>query len=155
MSEPARRPKVLFLCIYNSARSQMAEGLLRALFGDRYEACSAGASPAGLNAWAVKAMAEIGIDISDQYSKSVDVFAGGDFDYVVTVCGADQKCPAFRGEAKRLHWDIADPGEKAGVDTMASFRETRDDLKRRIERAFGAAGIRKLQAEKSKGKALG
>lgn len=118
----------------------MAEGLLRHLHADRFEAFSAGAHPAGVNPWAIRAMAELDIDISKQYSKSVDVFAGQQMDYVVTVCGASQACPIFSGEAARIDWEIEDPGARAGAElaeVMEPFRKTRDEIKRRIEETFG------------------
>jgi len=90
------RKKVLFLCTHNSARSQMAEGLLNALYGDRCIAYSAGTEPSNLNPYAVEVMSEIGIDISHHHSKSVEEFRNGDFDYVVTVCdSAKETCPIF------------------------------------------------------------
>jgi arsenate reductase len=98
------KKKVLFVCAHNAARSQMAEGLLRSLYGDRYEAYSAGTQPSRINPYAIKVMAEIGIDISTHYSKNIDVFHGIRFDYVVPVCNkAKEECPFFQG-ARRINW---------------------------------------------------
>ena len=113
------KQKVLFICTHNSARSQMAEGLLNALYGDRYEAYSAGTQPTEVNPYAIKVMAEMGIDISKHRSKSVEEFRGKKFDYVVTVCDhAKETCPFFPGGEKYLHQGFKDPsdlrGEKLG-----------------------------------------
>ncbi len=108
------RSKVLVLCTGNSARSQMAEGLLRDIAGDRFEVSSAGTRPAGLNPNAVTAMAEIGIDISRHRSKSVDEFNGQQFDYVITVCdNANESCPIFAGTGKRVHHSFEEPSSSA------------------------------------------
>ena len=102
--------KVLFICTHNSSRSQIGEGLLRALYGDRYEAYSAGTNPTRVNPYAIRVMKEIGIDISSQSSKSVDEFLYKKFDYVVTVCNhAKEECPMFPGARKYLHQDFEDP----------------------------------------------
>jgi len=104
------KSRILFLCTGNSARSQMAEGLLRHMAGDRFEVFSAGTRPSGLNPNAVQAMAEVGIDISGHRSKHVDEFAGHQFDYVFTVCdNAKETCPFFPGGGKRLHQSFEDP----------------------------------------------
>ena len=104
--------KVLILCTGNSARSQMAEGLLRHEAGDRFEVFSAGTRPTHVRPEAIEAMAEIGIDISSHRSKSVDEFVGQDLDYVITVCSnAKETCPVFPGATKRLHWPFDDPAE--------------------------------------------
>ena len=128
--------RVLFVCTGNRARSQMAEGLLRALAGDSFDVYSAGTMPSGLSDLTIGAMREIGIDVSAQRSKSVDEFAGQAFDYVITVCdSARQICPTFPGEGERLHWDVADPSdiEARGVPLIGAFRIARDDLRARIE----------------------
>jgi len=128
--------RVLFVCTGNSARSQMAEGLLRHLAGDRFEVYSAGTEPKGLVPLTVAVMEEIGIDVSGQRSKSVDEFAGQEFDYVITVCDiARQACPTFPGRGKRRHWSVEDPAhaETRGVSPEEAFRDARDDLRRRIE----------------------
>src|SRR6184192_3332267 len=108
--------KVLFLCTGNSCRSQMAEGLLRHLAGDRFEVASAGTHPQGLNPGAVAVMQEIGIDIAHQQSKSVDHFAREHFDYVITVCDrAKESCPIFPAQSSVLHWSFDDPASAAGT----------------------------------------
>src|SRR5206468_11270643 len=106
---------VLFLCTGNSCRSQMAEGLLRHLAGDRFEAASAGTHPAGLNPGAVAVMQEIGIDISSHRSKRVDEYMDSRFDYVITVCDrAKETCPLFPADASQLHWSFEDPAAAQG-----------------------------------------
>ena len=125
------RPKVLFLCTGNSARSQMAEGYLRHAAGDRYEALSAGIAPKGLNPLAVEAMRELGIDISRQSSKDVAALLGQPIAYVVTVCDhAKERCPIFPGTFKSLHWSLEDPAAAAGTheQQLAVFRRVRDQL---------------------------
>lgn len=127
--------RVLILCTGNSARSQMAEGLLRDLAGDRFEVYSAGVSPSLVRPEAIAAMREIGIDISHHRSKSIDEFLGQSFDYVITVCdNANQQCPTFPGKAERIHWSIPDPAEVNGdANTrMAAFRSARDELRERL-----------------------
>ena len=120
---------VLILCTGNSARSQMAEGLLRHEAGDRFEVFSAGTKPTQVRPEAIQAMAEIGIDISTHRSKSVDEFVGQPLDYVITVCSnANETCPVFPGATSRLHWPFADP---APEDT-AAFRRIRDQIHARI-----------------------
>ena len=128
--------RALFVCTGNRARSQMAEGLLRHLAGDRFEVESAGTRPAGLAAETVEVMAEIGIDISGQWSKHVDELAGKEFDYVITVCdSARQVCPTFPGQGKVLHWDVEDPIEpqRRGASLEGALRKARDELRGRIE----------------------
>ena len=130
------RRRVLFVCTGNRARSQMAEGLLRDLAGDRFEVYSAGTIPSDISEYTIEAMREIGIDISGQRSKSVDEFAGQEFDHVITVCdSARQVCPVFPGEGERLHWDIEDPSdiEARGIPLAGAFRIARDELRKRIE----------------------
>ncbi len=130
------KKRVLFVCTGNRARSQMAEGLLRALAGDRYQVHSAGTLPSGLAPLAMEVMAEIGIDVSGQRSKSVDGFAGQEFDYVITVCNtARQVCPTFPGAGQSFHWNIEDPSdiEARGVLLIDAFRMVREDLRARIE----------------------
>jgi arsenate reductase len=123
------RQRVLFLCTGNSARSQMAEGLLRDIAGDRFEVFSAGTRPAGLNPNAVTAMAEIGIDISRYRSKSVDDFAGQQFDLVITVCdNAKESCPIFPGTASRLHHSFVDPTAAPTDEQLPVFRKVRDEI---------------------------
>ncbi|HYN85279.1 MAG TPA: arsenate reductase ArsC [Pyrinomonadaceae bacterium] len=132
MSEKRR---VLILCTGNSARSQMAEGLLRALAGGRFEVESAGTRPSGLRPEAVEAMRETGVDISRQRSKSVDEFAGQRFDYVVTVCdNAREECPVFAAGTRRVHWSFEDPAAVVGDEgeRLAAFRRVRDEIAERL-----------------------
>lgn len=133
------KKRVLFLCTHNSARSQMAEGLLNHLFGDRYEAYSAGTNPSGVNPLAVEVMREIGIDISRQRSKSLEEFEGMEFDYVVTLCdGAKEECPYFPGK-RHIHRSFPDPSSFEGSyeEKLELFRRVRDDIRRWIEETFG------------------
>ncbi|MEX0801698.1 MAG: arsenate reductase ArsC [Dehalococcoidia bacterium] len=135
--------RALFVCTGNRARSQMAEGLLRHLAGDRFEVHSAGTVPKGLATETVSVMGEIGIDISGQWSKHVDEFAGQEFDYVITVCNsARESCPVFPGEGKRIHWDVANPIEAQvrGDSLESALRIARDDLKGRIEEFLAQEG---------------
>lgn len=130
----ASRARVLFLCVHNSARSQMAEGILRAWAGDRFDAFSAGSEVAEVRPLAIDAMAEIGIDISGQRSKTTDAFRDQAFDYVVTVCDdAKEACPYFPGE-RQLHWVFDDPSQAQGsaADRLAVFRRVRDEIGARI-----------------------
>jgi len=125
------RKRVLILCTGNSARSQMAEGLLRHLADDRFEVISAGVSPTRVRPEAITAMSEIGIDISQHYSKSVDEFSGQQFDYVITVCdNANEQCPVFPGNTKRIHWSFDDPAKVDGDEEtrLAVFRRVRDEI---------------------------
>ncbi len=128
--------KILFLCVANAARSQMAEGLARHLFGEEAEVLSAGSMPSKLNPLAVTAMAELGIDISSHYSKAVSELDAASFDLVITLC-ADEVCPVLPGKVQRLHWPIGDP---AGVDpalgpekALATFRTARDQILQRLK----------------------
>ncbi len=128
--------RVLFVCTGNRARSQMAEGLLRHLAGNQFQAYSAGTEPKGLARLTVQVMEEIGVDVSGQRSKHLGEFAGQPFDYVITVCdAARQRCPAFPGGGERIHWDVDDPAdaEARGVPVLDAFRAARDGLRRRIE----------------------
>lgn len=131
--------KVLFICTHNSARSQMAEGLLRKLYGDVYDAYSAGIEPSVVRKEAIKVMKEIGIDISKQCSKSVEEFIEMKFDYVVTVCDhAKDTCPFFLGAENYIHKGFTDPSEFKGNENerLSIFREVRDEIKDWIERTF-------------------
>jgi arsenate reductase len=135
------KPKVLFLCTGNSARSQMAEGYLRHVAGDRFEPLSAGIEPKGMNPLAVEAMSEIGIDISRQESKDVASFLGQYIPYIVTVCeSARERCPIFPRMYKFLHWDFDDPAAVQGTreEKLAVFRRVRDEIARRIEQELVA-----------------
>ncbi len=134
------KKRVLFVCTHNSARSQMAEGLLRHLYGDRYEVYSAGIQPGKLNSYAVAVMKEIGIDISSHRAKSVREFLGQRFDYVVTVCDkAKEQCPFFPGGVKYLHKGFEDPASYEGPHELKLevFRRVRDEIKKWIEETFG------------------
>jgi arsenate reductase len=127
------KKRVLILCTGNSARSQMAEGLLRNLAGDRFEVFSAGTKPVGLNPNAVEAMAEAGIDIAQHRSKSVDEFAGQQFDHVITVCdNAKEACPFFPGGGKRIHHSFEDPAAAPAEQQMKTFRRVRDQIAERL-----------------------
>jgi len=125
------KPKVLFLCTGNSARSQMAEGYLRHVAGDRYEVLSGGIEPKGLNPLAIEAMREIGIDISHQKSKDVRQTLGNPVQYVVTVCDhAKEHCPVFPGTYKYMHWSLEDPAAVVGSkeERLTAFRRIRDEI---------------------------
>jgi arsenate reductase (thioredoxin) len=148
--------KVLFLCTHNSARSQMAEGLLRHIYGEKYEVFSAGITPTKVNPFAIKVMAEIGIDISKQYSKSIKEFRGKDIDLVVSVCKSSAKltCPlcsspmvfdrpliiskTLPGAKRYLQNPFDDPSEVEGSDEekLGAFRRARDDIKKWILEYF-------------------
>src|SRR5690349_20794142 len=131
------RRRVLILCTGNSARSQMAEGLLRNLAGDRFAVESAGVAPTRVRPEAVAVMREIGIDISQQRSKSVDEFIERPFDYVITVCdNANEQCPVFPANTKRIHWSFADPAAVEGDEAarLAVFRSVRDEIRERLQR---------------------
>lgn len=130
------RHRVLFLCTHNSARSQMAEGLLRARGGDAYQAFSAGTEATAVRPEAILVMAELGIDITAQQSKTMDRYLGDPFDWVVTVCDrARESCPVFPGAKHSLHWDFDDPAAATGSDEerMAAFRRVRDEMAVRID----------------------
>ena len=133
------KQKVLFICIHNSARSQMAEAWLKHLCGEQFEAESAGLSPGTLNPLAVKVMQEVGIDISHKVLQAADdlVKAGKKYTYVITVCdeSSAEQCPIFPGDAKRLHWGFPDPSVLAGTEKekLAETRKIRDLIKAKIE----------------------
>ena len=136
MGPQQNRQRVLVLCTGNSARSQMAEGLLRDLAGDRFEVFSAGTIASFVRPQAIAVMNEIGLDISGHRSKSADEFLDVEFDYVITVCDhANQRCPVFSGPAKRLHWSIDDPVISGSEnEQLAAFRCARDELHQRINK---------------------
>ncbi len=139
------KKKILFLCTGNSCRSQMAEGWAHALLGDEALAFSAGIEAHGLNPLAVKVMAEAGVDISGQRSKTLDELGGIKPDAVITLCGdANENCPLYPANVRREHWDLPDPAKARGSEEEVNvvFRSVRDDIERRI---------REL-AEKLKGK---
>ena len=130
-----KQKKVLILCTGNSARSQMAEGLLRHMAGDRFEVESAGTIASFVRPQAITAMAEIGIDISGHRSKCLDEFLETPFDYVITVCdNANESCPIFPGPATRIHWSFDDPAAATGTeeDILAEFCRVRDEIKEKL-----------------------
>ena len=138
------RTRVLFLCTHNSARSQMAEGFLRALGGDRFDVESAGTEATVVNALAIQAMAEEGIDISTHESKTLDRFVDQPFDLVITVCDdAAEACPVFPNARARRHWSFPDPSKARGTDDerFAAFVRVRDAIRERIERDLLAARV--------------
>lgn len=138
----SNRSRVLILCTGNSARSQMAEGLLRQLGGESFDVSSAGIKPTQVRTEAIQVMKEIGIDISQHFSKDVDRFVDNDFDYVITVCdNANENCPVFPGRAKRIHWSFEDPAQVEGNETtrLSAFRIIRDEIKHRIETFIATA----------------
>jgi arsenate reductase (thioredoxin) len=126
-------PIILILCTGNSCRSHLAEGLLRAALGDRFRVASAGSKPAGyVHPLAIRAMAEVGIDISQHHSKHMDEFLTQDVETVITVCGnADQACPLFPGQRNRHHWPFDDPAHATGTEAeqLEVFRRVRDEIK--------------------------
>jgi arsenate reductase (thioredoxin) len=131
-----RFESVLFLCVANSARSQMAEGLGRHLFGDTVRVQSAGSSPSRVNPLAKEVMAELGIDIADQTSKSVETIDPASVDLVITLC-AEEVCPVFLGSAPRMHWPLQDPDRRdedlTHEERLAHFRVARDQIRARLE----------------------
>ena len=139
MTTQKLKEKVLIICNHNSARSQIAEGLLKSLYGEYYQVYSAGSNPTTVNPLAIKVMAEIGIDISENRSKSLKEYDGLEFDYVVTVCGGDsQVCPFFIGGKIYLHELFEDPTKINGTDQEKTdtFRRIRDEIKVWIEKTF-------------------
>ncbi len=138
------QPTILILCTGNSCRSHLAEGLLRAALNDAYVVASAGSKPAGyVHPLAVKAMAEIGIDIGGHTSKHMDEFLNQEVETVITVCGnADQACPMFPGQLNRHHWGFDDPAHATGTEEeqMAVFRRVRDEI-RRVFEAYAAGRL--------------
>ncbi|HET9555432.1 MAG TPA: arsenate reductase ArsC [Anaeromyxobacteraceae bacterium] len=129
---------LLFLCVANSARSQMAEGIARALAPASVKISSAGSQPSRLNPLAVQALAEIGVDISGHWSKSVNDIPPEDVDAVITLC-AEEVCPVWLGQATRLHWGLPDPASAGATEAerLQAFREVRDELRRRLGVVFG------------------
>lgn len=135
---------ILFLCVANSARSQMAEGLARWLFGEAVRVASAGSKPTRVNPFAIRALDELGVDIRGQTSKSVDSIEPDSVDLVVTLC-AEEVCPAFLGSARRLHWPLSDPDRKdeplTDEERLAYFRAARDEIRRRLEVLAAELGL--------------
>jgi arsenate reductase len=131
----SKKKRVLILCTGNSARSQMAEGLLRQIAGDRFDVESAGTIASFVRPQAIAAMTEIGIDISGHRSKSLDEFLDQNFDYIITVCNnANQSCPVFPGNTQRIHWSFDDPAAFEGTDEekLVEFRRVRDQIRERL-----------------------
>ncbi|MFH1735754.1 MAG: arsenate reductase ArsC [bacterium] len=134
------KKSVLFVCTHNSARSQTAEGLLNHFQGGRYEAFSAGTEKTLVRPLAIKAMRQIGIDISKHESKTVDFFGEREFDFVITVCdNAREQCPFIPTRNQRLHWSFEDPAAATGTDAekLAVFQKVRNQIKERIDNYFG------------------
>ena len=130
------KQRVLFICTHNSARSQMAEGLLRHLGNDRFEVFSAGTEATFVRPMAIKAMEELGIDISHQQSKTLDRYLDQPFDDVITVCDtAAEACPVFPGASRRRHWSFEDPSKASGSESeqLKVYRQVRDEIRSRIE----------------------
>ena len=131
------KTRILILCTANSARSQMAEGLLRHLAGERMEVFSAGSKPSVVNPYAIRAMQARGLDIRGHRSKHLNEYLSEPFDYVITVCdNAAETCPVFPGKAERIHWSFPDPAAVEGDDAkiLASFIRVRDDLEAAFKR---------------------
>lgn len=129
------KKRVLILCTGNSARSQMAEGLLRHDGGSKFDVFSAGVEASFVRPQAVKVMSEIGIDISNHRSKSVEEFLGQEFDYVITVCdNANERCPIFPGKTERIHWSFDDPAAAVGEEEviLETFRRVRDEIREKL-----------------------
>jgi len=129
------KPRVLFLCTHNSARSQMAEAFLRALAGERFEVASAGTEATRVHPLAIRAMHEAGIDLTGHASKTLDAFLDQPWDYVITVCdSANERCPLFPGRTIRIHWNLPDPSQATGSDEdcLETFRRVRDQIRARL-----------------------
>jgi arsenate reductase len=143
-----RGKKVLFICTHNSARSQMAEGVINKLYGESYEAFSAGTNPTTVNPYAINVMREIGIDISKNRSKRIDEFQGVDFDYVITVCDdAKEACPNFSGGENYIHKSFIDPTSFNGSveKKIEVFRQVRDQIIDWIDKTFIINGKKSLK----------
>jgi len=126
--------RVLFLCVHNSARSQLAEGLLRAMASERFAVFSAGSEPSFVHPLAIRVLQERGIDASHHRSENVNEFANEKFDYVITLC-AEEVCPIFLGATHKVHWALPDPAAVAGSDQdrLMAFRHTADELQKRLQ----------------------
>jgi len=138
-----QKQRVIFVCTHNSARSQMAEGMLRAWAGDRFEAVSAGTEQTRVRPEAIAVMAEIGIDIAGHTSKTLEPFMGQDFSWLITVCDqAKEACPTIPGVRQQAHWSIDDPSAVEGDEDarLAAFRTARDHLRDRVHMFILAAG---------------
>jgi arsenate reductase len=138
--DPMKSQSILFLCVANSGRSQMAEGLARSILGPSIRVQSAGSQPSTVSPYAVEAMREIGIDIASHTSKSADTIAAASIDTVITLC-AEEVCPVFLGEVHRLHWPVEDPASTDPSLTreqmLARFRKARDEIRAKLD-AFQA-----------------
>ena len=137
------KKKVLLLCTHNSCRSQMAEGIVNHYLGDRFQAYSAGTEATRVNSLAIQVLAELGIDISGHYSKTLDEFAGETFDYVITLCGsANEQCPLFIGGVRRVHIGFNDPSQITGTpeEVLPGFRRVRDEIRVRLEEFLTSNG---------------
>ena len=136
MTSLARKPGILFLCVANSARSQMAEGLAQMILGDRASIQSAGSQPSRVNPYAIEVMHEIGVDLASHSSKSVDTIDPASVDTVITLC-AEEVCPVFLGQTRRLHWPIPDPASTdpslSRDEMLRRFRTARDTLRGKLE----------------------
>ena len=129
------KPRVLFLCTHNSARSQIAEAFLRALAGERFEVASAGTEATRVHSFAIQAMDEVGIDLAGHTSKSPEGFLNRSWDYVITVCdSANDRCPVFPGRTTRIHWSFPDPSQATGTDQerLQAFRRVCDQIHARL-----------------------
>lgn len=138
------RTRILFLCTHNSARSQMAEGFLRHLAGDRFEVASAGTEATRVHPLAIRAMREVGIDLGPHTSKTLDSLWHRPWDYVITVCdSANERCPLFPGPATRLHWSFDDPSQATGgeEERVAVFRRIRDEIETRLKEWLTTAAV--------------
>jgi arsenate reductase (thioredoxin) len=134
------KQRILFICTHNSCRSQMAEGLVNHFLRDRFQAFSAGTEATRVDPLAIKILAELGIDISGQHSKTIDEIAGQSFDHVVTLCGAaSETCPIFIGGVRRTHQGFEDPSLLSGseADVLPEFRRVRDEIKDWVMNYFG------------------
>jgi len=129
-------PGILFLCVANSARSQMAEGLARTMFGDHVPVQSAGSEPSTVNPYAVEVMREVGVDLARHHSKSVQTIDPASVATVITLC-AEEVCPVFLGKAQRLHWPVPDPASKdpsiSSDEMLSRFRIARDTIRAKLE----------------------
>lgn len=136
MTSGARKPGILFLCVANSARSQMAEGLARMMFADRATVQSAGSQPSRVNPYAIEVMHEVGADLASHMSKSVDTIDPSSVDTVITLC-AEEVCPVFLGKIRRLHWPIPDPATTDPTlsrdEMLRRFRTARDTIRAKLE----------------------
>jgi len=144
-----KKQRVLFVCTHNSARSQMAEGMLRTWEGDRYEVASAGTEVTAVRPEAIAVMAELGIDISSQHSKSVNEFLGQEWDWVITVCDqARQTCPVFPGAGQTTHWSLDDPSAAEGTEEerLEVFRRVARDIWARVRQLMLIADRPEIQA---------